>query len=149
MEEDQMIMDLVNAGLIRPDRVQIRIIEDQNDPNQTVTEVPEHSDDVPDQEVEVTEPVQNHVEEEHDQTVPENHSANIKKLSKKKRKTKKKNFGNKAKKRNQRNYRKFPAIRVEQQPQEDEIDFPLFDRDPAEPVDDPLPLKGKKIFKNF
>ena len=103
MEEDQMIMDLVNAGLIRPDRVQIRIIEDQNDPNQTVTEVPEHSDDVPDQEVEVTEPVQNHVEEEHDQTVPENHSANIKKLSKKKRKIKKKNFGNKAQKRNQQN----------------------------------------------
>ena len=132
-----MFMDLANAGLINLNQnSRLRIVTDQDQNNQTVPEIS----------AQVTEPVQIH--EEHDQTVPETHSANTR-SSKKKRKTKKKNFGNKAKKRNQRNYRKFPAIRVEQQPQEDEIDFPLFDRDPAEPVDDPLPLKGKKIFKNF
>ena len=142
-----MYVDLALASLINYDpNVGLNIITDQDQNNQTVPEVLEHANEVP----EITEPVKNHVEEEPDQTVPETQSANTKKLSKKKRKPNKKNFGNKAKKRNQRNYRKFPAIRVQEQPQEDEIDhIPLFDMDPAEPVDDPLPLKGKKIFKNI
>ena len=135
-----MRIDLANAGLIRHDNVQIRLLTDY-DTNQRVPEP--DVQDVPDQNV-----VQNDMEQESDQIVPEiqNHEQNKKRP--KQRKTKKKNFGNKPKKRNQRDYRKFPAIRVPEQPQEDaNIPYiPLDDMDPAEPVEDnPLPLKGEKI----
>ena len=119
-----MYLDLALAGLINYEpNVRLNIITDQDQNNQTVPEVPEHANDP-----EITEPVENHVEEEHDQTVPEiqapepaqNSQSTENKKKPKKRKTKKKNFGNKPKKRNQRDYRKFPAIRVPQQPQEDE-----------------------------
>ena len=141
MDEDNIfIMDLANAGLVNlnDDNAIIRIITDQ------VPEVPDvQREQVPDQNV-----VENDIQQEPDQIVPEIQNHEQEKKNRKKRKTKKKNFGNKPKKRNQRNYRKFPAIRVQQQPQEDENFpyIPLDDMDPVEPVEnDPLPLKGTKM----
>ena len=104
-----MYLDLALAGLINYEpNVRLNIITDQDQNNQTVPEVLEHANEVP----EITEPVKNHVEEEPDQTVPETQSANTKKLSKKKRKPNKKNFGNKAKKRNQRRSNVSPTNRI-------------------------------------
>ena len=155
MDEDHMIMmDLANAGLVNlNDNTRIRIITEvpnaqHSEQNETPIQV------VPDQRNAVTDPIENHLEQ--DQIVPEiqdpepaqNSQSRENRKKPKKRRTKKKNFGNKPKKRNQRNYRKFPAIRVQQQPQEDENFpyIPLDDMDPVEPVEnDPLPLKGTKM----